>query len=200
MNLWPVKNLRVFWDAATFGAASEHLHRIWIQALSEIEGVCGMTFTEVTSSEGANIVAFAGSIDGPLEDLALTQLPGPGITATSQLTQKFDAADLPTEGDQELLVEFLHECGHFLGRDHSPANVSSVMSAYIDMNLTGLTAYDEAQLQAMYGPPAPAPPDDANKFLQFQGVVLGSYHPDKGSQVVVTMPGGRLVLTFEPNS
>lgn len=148
---WPNKRLAIYCDPSL---PTDHFPT-YMQALEDIMGVCDVSFAILGSPENANLIVLVNAIDGPGKDVALTQEPTPGITAATQLTQRFDSADLPGMSANEFYICCLHEIGHFLGREHSADGILSVMSAYLNTNLSGLTTYDVGELQAMYGPPAP---------------------------------------------
>jgi|GEM_PF-5261276 len=187
-GVWPTKVL--FYFGIDYEA--DRQHALCTQALSLMEGVCGLLFYELDSPDGANLYVTDGPIDGPGNVVADTQEPTPGIAPTSVLVALFDIADF-AESDQLTLTKYAHEFGHAVGRDHSPPGVRSVMSATldesIDVSRDGLPAYDEAELQAMYGLPAGV--DSSNE----QTVIPTAQAASQPTKVPMT-PAGALSPAF----
>lgn len=149
---WPTSNLLVC-------CRLSDAHRaIYLRALAAIEAACAMRFATtdqpVVAGPIANIVAGYGYLDGPGNEVALSQEPFEGMTAQTQLVQTFELVDLAALDDNGVFICFLHELGHCLGRGHESWGV---MQPVLDTTLTGLTVEDVGVLQELYGPPPAAP-------------------------------------------
>ncbi len=114
------------------------------------EAVADIDFVEVQDSSNVDIRLGIGAVDGNGSTLgvAYTSSFGGSLIRVNII---LDRADYNSVGDSsELYLTVLHEIGHAIGLDHEN-DVSSIMSAFINTSLTGLTADDIAGAQALYG-------------------------------------------------
>ncbi|MBT5241513.1 MAG: matrixin family metalloprotease [Rhodospirillaceae bacterium] len=114
------------------------------------EAVSDIDFVEVQDGSNVDIRLGIGAVDGNGSTLgvAYTSSFGGSLIRVNII---LDSADYNSVGDSsELYLTVLHEIGHAIGLDHEN-DVSSIMSAFINTSLTGLTADDIAGAQALYG-------------------------------------------------
>lgn len=113
----------------------------------------------------ARVVMDAGTIDGPRNILAWSEMP---CGAARQVEQRYDSAenwDLGEGGDILLLAVAAHEIGHALGIPHIATG--NLMQPYYSPEIRAPQAGDIAEAVGRYGrpgqpvppppPPAPAP-------------------------------------------
>lgn len=151
---WPTNKLAIYWGLQLDSIDVSAYLATYRRAVADINAACGVELAFVSQVEAANLWVVAAPIDRAGTDIALTEMPYPGISGNARLMQWFDSADLPGLNQHEFYVAALHEIGHFLGRQHSAAGILSVMSPVLNFALQGLTAYDDAELVELCGPPA----------------------------------------------
>lgn len=151
---WGTPLLRYFLNIVYPGVDLSRVAANYRKASSQLEEVCGVSFTEVDSSAMANVVAVSGVIDGPWNVLALSELPNSSSFA-GVLHQTFDQAEQLS--DDLMVAMMCHELGHILGLGH--LGTGNLMAPILDASITKPQAGDIAELVARYGPPlASAPP------------------------------------------
>ncbi|HXS24435.1 MAG TPA: matrixin family metalloprotease [Gemmatimonadales bacterium] len=159
-------------------------------AVEQWQSACDFVFTPVTNSVYARLVCSFGLLDESGVELGLTQEPC-GVDPRAQLWSKYNTVAAWSPARLKLTV--LHELGHFLGLQHAPDGTKSIMSAILDESLTGLTPYDIATIQALYGQHPSAVGTPATPSPQSQ-----TYDP-----VEIPLPTGgklRVEFTFVPGS
>ena len=136
------------------------------------------------------LVAFQSGIDPG--QLAVTDLPYPGITAEAQLLSRWNPT--PTYGWSagEFEEAMVHEAGHALplvfanGGVHAPDGADSCMTAVLNREATKPTADDVALLSSIY----PYPELSATGAPRF---VVG---PDGVATVTIKAPPGLYVFRY----
>lgn len=155
---WPMRDLTFFQQIAYPGVDPARVAANYAEAWRRLAAVCGITANQVSDPTEAHIVAVAGSIDGPGNILAESELPC-GFSAQSVAHQTFDVSDGGTtlSSDELMIACMCHECGHALGLAHEPIGSGSLMEPILRPDISSPQAVDAQNLQARYGAPAAAP-------------------------------------------
>ena len=127
--------------------------------IEQIARACNLKISLATSAGFANIVSGSRRIDGPGRVLAQAYLPGYPSGPRVQLSQEYDTSETNLSQHSFDLVT-LHETCHSAGLDHDNTDEIALLDPFLNPALKGLQPADIRQLQARYGPPVTAPPDD----------------------------------------
>ena len=169
---WPRSKITYFEDLQFNGLTRDQVAASYDRAASLWSVVSGVELHRVDREEDADIVAHSGPIDGPMQILALSDLPY-GATDASVMHQTFDGTEpWSTEGLDMLVSCMCHEIGHALGLEHIP-NLGALMDPYIVPGRDRPQPPDAAAMKSLYGPPVePTPavppkqlPDDSFERL-----------------------------------
>lgn len=151
---WPMRDLRYYQAIAYPGVDPAQVAAEYAEAWRRVAGACGISVTASASPAGVQVLAVSGPIDGPYNVLALTELPTGQPDFVSH--QTFDDTEAELSSEQRIAC-MAHEACHALGIGHAPAGTVALMAPVLS-DVSRPQAWDIAQLQALYGPPAPEPP------------------------------------------
>ena len=132
--------------------------KILCQAFDSWSKVTDLSFQQITTQNGANILIDVGSgpsshFDGPLGTLAWAYLPPTG-NYNGQLLMKFDTEELWAKSGDEgtlLLNVASHEIGHLLGLDHSSVDTALMAPYYSASVFCPQDNDDISRIQSLYG-------------------------------------------------
>lgn len=160
---WPDGNITWTITDSVPGVPDDELQAIIADQMDRWAAVCGIKPIYVTSARTARILVTHRDIDGPMNVLAETELPQPGL---AQVHLWFDSeawVDSETPGRNKISINIvgLHELGHALGLGHCTSGESAVMAPIYNPSINVPQAWDIQQVQTRYGrpvvTPAPAP-------------------------------------------
>lgn len=170
---WSIATTNYSADYIQFGSfiTSTAAASIIQAAFNAWEAVANIDFVRTSDSSSVDIRLGYYYGDGPSGTLAVANYSySSGLLREAFIS--FDSREnwnLSTTGNFYLTA--LHEIGHTLGLGHSTVS-PSIMSAFLNSSLSGLTADDIAGIQAIYGapsnggggdPPPPPSPPSSNK-------------------------------------
>lgn len=163
-------------------------------AVEAWSSVCGIAFQRVDDPSQARLWIRSDSIDGPYNVLGQTELPVEG-RADVRHTMVLDS------GEPWSLIELhecvIHEAGHGIGLEHSPAGTVAIMAPVLNLRVTKPLAWDIAQAQIRYGPPAAAePPRPMPTPPPPPPAPVPIPPPPSPRWKAVTLPDGRVVADF----
>ena len=177
--------------------AAEQEHAAWIEAISNINSVCGAQLTYQESGH-AHISATVGVLDSGT--LAYSFLPI-GASNTSTMKQEYNRAVIWT---YSLLMQVItHEVMHALGVSHGPPG--SLMQPTASGNILRPQEWDIKELQKRYGTPKNKPIEPtgdgrivmpSNNVIQIsarEAGIFGMYLTSESDKVTI---GAQNKITF----
>lgn len=158
---WHKTTLNWYLDATPHGFTRDQMSAVIQQSLASWTAVTNMNFAQVDNAQQADLVYSIGSgpkdqFDGAGGTLAWAFLP---TGNDAQLLMRFDDAESFSETKGQGIYIYCvstHESGHLLGLQHAP-NATSLMSPYYNVNISVPQQWDQASIQALYGPPVASP-------------------------------------------
>ena len=167
LKRWRRRDLSIYVQTPLPGWGREDFQNYLFECLDEMSAVCGLKFSQATSSSKSNILIGTGrgnrdGFDGSSGTLAYAYLPSEEYEG--QLSMKFDADETWVKSKNErgiyIPAVFRHELGHNLGLSHSSVR-SALMAPYYNVNVDIPQSNDDIpRLQALYGKPVAVTPTD----------------------------------------
>jgi hypothetical protein len=166
LKRWNHKDLSIYVTTPIPGWGREDFQNYLHSTLKEVEQVCGVKFSQATSSSKANILIGIGrgnrdGFDGSSGTLAYAYLPSNEYDG--QLELKFDADETwvksKTQRGIYIPAVFRHEICHNLGLSHSSVK-QALMAPFYNINIDVPQENDDIpRLQNLYGKPVLVPTD-----------------------------------------
>ncbi len=154
---WPVNSLNWYVENNMPGVVRDVFRSEIAAALASWSAVADLSFTEVTSSQGAHILMRAWRLDGPGKVLAQSELPPANPCHQDFDFENWSTDGTPASGQIELRNVVCHEVGHALGLLHDDQNADALMAPYYSASVAKPRPRDITRIQALYGPPKSVP-------------------------------------------